>query len=65
MYDYPLGGKGHFAIDRETMEVGLRSANNVHEVARRIARKAASCTRTTTRSSWRAPRRAVARKPGA
>ena len=25
MYDYLLGGKDHFAIDRETMEVGLRS----------------------------------------
>ncbi len=77
MYDYLLGGKDHFAIDRETMEVGLRSwpaarvyarenrnflaraveyltreagvrqfldigtglpsANNVHEVAQRIA----------------------------
>jgi len=77
MYDYLLGGKDHFAIDRETMEVGLRSwpgarvyarenrkflartvdylareagirqfldigtglpsANNVHEVAQRVA----------------------------
>jgi hypothetical protein len=77
MYDYLLGGKDHFAIDRETMEAGLRSwpgarvyarenrkflartvdylareagvrqfldigtglpsANNVHEVAQRIA----------------------------
>jgi SAM-dependent methyltransferase len=77
MYDYLLGGKDHFAVDRETMEVGLRSwpgarvyarenrkflaraveylareagirqfldigaglpsANNVHEVAQRIA----------------------------
>jgi hypothetical protein len=25
MYDYLLGGKDHFAIDRETMEAGLRS----------------------------------------
>ena len=77
MYDYLLGGKDHFAVDRETMEAGLRSwpgarvyarenrkflaraveylardvgirqfldigtglpsANNVHEVAQRIA----------------------------
>ena len=77
MYDYLLGGKDHFAIDRETMEAGLRSwpgarvyarenrkflaraveylareagirqfldigtglpsANNVHEVAQRVA----------------------------
>ena len=77
MYDYLLGGKDHFAVDRETMEVGLRSwpgarvyarenrkflaravqylareagirqfldigtglpsANNVHEVAQRLA----------------------------
>src|ERR1700745_2467518 len=25
MYDYPLDGTDHFAVDRETMEVGLRS----------------------------------------
>src|ERR1700732_322095 len=25
MYDYLLGGKDHFAVDRETMEAGLRS----------------------------------------
>jgi hypothetical protein len=25
MYDYLLGGKDHFAVDRETMETGLRS----------------------------------------
>ena len=77
MYDYLLGGKDHFAVDRDTMEAGLRSwpgarvyarenrkflaraveylarevgirqfldigtglpsANNVHEVAQRIA----------------------------
>jgi hypothetical protein len=77
MYDYLLGGKDHFTVDRETMEVGLRSwpgarvyarenrkflaraveylarevgvrqfldigtglpsANNVHEVAQRVA----------------------------
>lgn len=77
MYDYLLGGKDHFTVDRDTMEVGLRSwpgarvyarenrkflvraveylarevgirqfldigtglpsANNVHEVAQRIA----------------------------
>jgi len=77
MYDYLLGGKDHFAVDRETMEAGLKSwpgarvyarenrkflaraveylareagvrqfldigtglpsANNVHEVAQRVA----------------------------
>jgi S-adenosyl methyltransferase len=33
MYDYLLGGKDHFTVDRETAETGLPSANNVHEVA--------------------------------
>jgi hypothetical protein len=34
MYDYLLGGKDHFAIDRETMEVGLRSWPAVRVYAR-------------------------------
>ena len=83
MYDYLLGGKDHFAIDRETMQAGIKSwpgvgvyarenrkflaraveyltaeagirqfldigtglpsANNVHEVAQRIAPDARVC----------------------
>ncbi|HEY6791127.1 MAG TPA: SAM-dependent methyltransferase [Trebonia sp.] len=34
MYDYLLGGKDHFAVDRETMDVGLRSWPGARAYAR-------------------------------
>jgi SAM-dependent methyltransferase len=41
MYDYFLGGKNHFAADRETADrvigTGLPTTNSVHEVAQGIA----------------------------